>query len=803
MALPEGFVLEEEAAQPSMSLPEGFVLETQQPAQGVSPDLLTQFGRSAASLADFTVGGVIPTAAGMVSYPIARLFMSPEEASAQTQRIVGAIDKPFGKAFGVTETPEYQAEASQQVIRFIGENINKGAEWISQQTGLPVSDVENMIATLSLAVPGAARTTGRKIAEVAAPVVADVKAGTRLALDKPLTAREQRLSEQAYQRGPIIEAAQDAQRLGLVIPPEAAQPSLGTRVLSSVAGEAGSARLSKANKENIRVVALNELGLPPNTQLNSNKPFREARNKVAKPYNEVRALPTMTADATTLNALDSLIPDSSLISSGPTVAKAIDNVVSNAKAKVTTGINGKDLLRNIEDLRGKARKVYNNKSASVSALELADAQMGVANALEVMIESNISNPRLLGDFRSARKQMAKSYAYEGATDLNTGLIDAGKIARITSKDNALTGDIAAIGRVAGNFPEAFGISPNDAWTRGLMAFRRAGLAGTAGGLLGMSLGGAIGGGYGAAAGALGAQLSQYLAARRMANPEYQRGLNIADYRIPAPSQAVAGQAPIPTNQALVPYETPVEVLGPGEGPYVPNFVMRSSAEPNVQVVPPDLSRALPTPSAESTLGALRAEDVRRAGVSRAVGQEREAAMAAAEAAQRRPTTEGIVLEVDPVTGRLSEAAAPKPVSNFSSSVETAANKIARGARFDMTAAEKVAWEKTKVDISSVQPGFKTLSDKEIANRMLDREWVSKTAQKARDQADAFAKIAERNKNEQTIQRALSERERLMDLAEQMEETLRTPRPDVSRKQQGPKTRQAMRESTTPIKGLFE
>lgn len=810
MALPAGFVLEKDTTQPSVSLPAGFVLETSAPQpQEESPSSLTQLGRGMASLADTTVGAVLPTAAGMIAYPVARAFMSPEEASAKAQQIVGAIDKPFGKAFGVTETPEYRGEASQRLIAFIGENVNKGAQWISQQTGLPVSDVENMIGTLSLAAPAAVKPVAGKVAELAAPVMADVKAGTRMALDKPLSAREQRLSDKDYQRGPEIEAATDAQRLGIAIPPEAAQPGVSTRLLSAAAGDAGTARLAKVNQQNVRSVALNELDLPPTTQLNSVKPFQEARSKVAEPYNQVRALPTMTADATTLSALDALLPDSSLIGAG-TTTKAIEAIVGDAKAKVSKGINGNDLLRNVENLRSKARKVYNNKNASLAELELADARMGVANTLESMVESNIFNPRLLDDFRSARKQMAKSYAYEGATDLNTGVIDAGKLARITAKDNALTGDIAAIGRIAGNFPEAFGIAPSDMWARGLSRLRRSGLTGTVGGLTGYALGGGYGGAVGAAAGAITGELGQYLAARRIASPEYQRGLNVSDYRIPAAAQAVAGQAPIPNSQAIVPYQAPVEVLGPGEGPYTPNFVMRSSAEPDVQVVRPDLTGALPAPSAQSTMGALRNEDVRRANVSRSIGQEQEAAMAAAEASQRRPATGEVILDFDPITGRFRESSAglrgatPETFSNFGSSLETAANKVSKGTKFDMTAAEKVAWERTKVDVSLVQPGFKALTDKAIANKMLDREWVAETAQKARDKAAAFANIAQRTKNEQAMQKALAEREKMMDLAEQMEETLRMSRPDVSRKQQGPKTRQAFRESImSRDSGLFD
>jgi len=808
MALPAGFVLED-TTQPSVSLPAGFVLESKQPTPNApeeSPSSLTQLGRGVASLADTTVGAILPTVAGMVSYPAMRPFMSAEEAAAKSQQIVGAIDKPFGKAFGVTETPEYRGEASQQLIQFVGENVNKGAQWISQETGLPVSDVENMIGTLSLAAPAAARPVAGKVAEVAAPFVADIKAGTRLALDKPLSAREQRLSSRDYQRGPQIEAVQDAQRLGLAIPPEAAQPGVSTRTLSAVAGESGPTRLSKANKQNVRRIALNELGLSPDTPLNSVKAFEEVRAKLATPYNKVKQLPLMVADEATLRALDALMPDSSLIGADAST-KATQAIVANVKDKVSKGINGAGILRNIRQLRKRSGLAYKNKSADVAALEKADVEIGVANVLESLIESNISDPKLLTEFRNARKQMAKSYVYQDATNRATGFIDTNKLAKIVSKDNALTGDIAAIGRVAANFPEAFNGASAELM---LNRFRRAGVAGTVGGLAGFAVGDAMGGAIGTATGALSAELGRYGAARRMANPEYQRGLNVSDYRIPAPAQAVATQASIPNNQAVVPYQAPVEVLGPGEGPYTPNFVMPASRpDPSVSVTRPDMSNALPAPSGQSTLNALRAEDARRANISRTIGREQEAAMAAAEAAQRRPATGEVILDLDPITGRLTESSAglrgatPETFSNFGSSLETAATKVSRGTRFDMTAAEKIAWEKTKVDVSLIQPGFKALTDKAIANKMLDREWVLETAQKARDKADAFAKIAQRNKNEKTVQKALSDREKMMDLAEQMEDTLRMSRPDVSRKQQGPKTRQAFRESIITQPGMFD
>lgn len=134
-----------------------------------------EFGASVASLADVTVGGIIPGITGPVTYAGARFIgKTPEQAAALEQKVVGATEKPFGKLFGVTETQAYKGEASRQLMDFIGQNINKGAEWIAQKTGLPVSDVQNMMGTATVAAAPAvskAATTTAKVIQETAPVV--------------------------------------------------------------------------------------------------------------------------------------------------------------------------------------------------------------------------------------------------------------------------------------------------------------------------------------------------------------------------------------------------------------------------------------------------------------------------------------------------------------------------------------------------------------------------------------------------------------------------------------------------------
>lgn len=805
MALPQGFVLQEQPTQ-GMSLPAGFQMETEEQvvakprSEGGLAKLLQSaisLGRSTASLADVSVGGVLPAAAQMVGYPLARLGRSPEEAQAATQRIVSAVDKPFGKMAGVTETPEYQGEAGRQLMDFIGENFQKGAKFIADKTGIPASDIESYMASLGVATPAMARPIARTVQEVSAPLVEKAVIGAKMPFEERAQARRERMSLEDYARGPQIDALTEAKRLGIAISPEQIQPTLVPKTLSTIAGEQGSRAITNVNRNQVRKVALNDLGLPETTQLDSRTPFSNARLKVSKPYAEVKKLPIQQADDAMIQRLEAVRADLDIIGAKE-YAPAISKIVDDAIAKTQIGLTGDKLLKNISVLRQRARKTYENKSPTTEALDIADTNLRIATELESMIDNSIFNPKLLGEYRAARQQMAKTYVYEAATDFNTGIVDVNKISRITEKDNAMTGDLAALGKIAGNFPEAFTTKATESMLS-TPRITRSGIGGATLGALGYQFGGVTGSALGTVAGVLAGEGAGMFAARRIASPEYQAGLSLRDARIPVSQVAIAAQ-PIPQSQAIVPYQAPVEVLMPGQGPYQPNFVIQPNqygprvGTPGFAPTPPQLA----APSGQGTLSGLRAEDVRRAGMSRTLGQQAEAQQAAAEAATRQTTRGAVELQINPLTGAPEistgvRGATPSTFQDFGTSLQSATDKAALGRTFDFTAAEKVAFDRTRIDLAEVVPGMKSLSDKTIATRIQDREWVQDAITKARDKAVAFDQIAARAKTRDAQQQAIANRERMLDLADQMENSLRIARPDVSGKTQGPKTRAAFRE----------
>ena len=115
----------------------------------------------AASFLDVTLGGLAPGIIEPVTYAGSRAFgATPEQATQSSQAAAASFVDPFGKVLGVSNLPQYKGEASRQLMELVGENMGKGAEYISQKTGYPVADIQNMMGTL---VAGGGTVAGRAL----------------------------------------------------------------------------------------------------------------------------------------------------------------------------------------------------------------------------------------------------------------------------------------------------------------------------------------------------------------------------------------------------------------------------------------------------------------------------------------------------------------------------------------------------------------------------------------------------------------------------------------------------------------
>jgi len=404
-----------------------------------------------------------------------------------------------------------ESQFAQDVLGGLG-NVLEQAKVPAMTPGMLAAPTNNLIRP---AIQQAAAPVARE-----AQLVGGVVKNT---IDQRATQNALAKATQSVERAPQIEAAQEASRLGIALPPAESNPTLRNRITEKVVGAANiEKQVAEVNKHAPTRIAKNELDIPETATL-SPKTFAEARTAASKPYETIKAIPSIAADDATIGALNDLRQSEALIGGKATKGK-IDSLIDDAVGQVQQGLSGDNLLKNISNLRKDARTIYKKVDLSPEERVVADANIGIANALESMIEKNIAgDATLLEQFRDARTRMAKSYAYENATDMNTGMVDASKLAKLTAKDNALTGDIAALGKIAGNFPEAFTVRTRSDLARAGTYLARTSIPGS----VGLLVGGLPGGVAGAALG----KIVESVGAKRVVKPGYQAKRAIPkDYR---------------------------------------------------------------------------------------------------------------------------------------------------------------------------------------------------------------------------------------------------------------------------------
>lgn len=697
-------------------------------------------------------------------------------------KIYGALTSgKFGTQAGIRAGEETGRKMQEQFFQprtaaaqqYVGDIGNALASTGLQ--GVPMNVLADLQRGLTPAVRATADLGGAKIAQ-----------------------RTERLAQEAsnkdYQRASQIEAAQAAQRLGNVaLNPADSNPNVKTKLLVNAAGDAVvNAKAAKSNAPRWNEIAREDMGLPKNTPLDD-KAWDKALAMHDAPYKVVEQIPLMQTSDDVLAQINGLKLDPRSTSSPEKVAR-INASVDRTLSQVVDGLSGKNVVSQIRDFRKDANQTFKNPNATGVEIDVAEAQIGIANALENLIEFNIKDPKALDALRAARTGKAKVYDWERATGVTTKQVDPAQIAKMAEKGKPLTGKLADVANVAGNFPDIATLaSPNDPLL--YQRLRRGGVGGTAGFILG-------GGPGGAAIGAGLTSLGSEGAANMLTRPGVQNRLAIpADRRIPLPEEPRTPMAPIPQDRALVPYDYSQQSFTP------PNFVMQGE-QYGPRVTTPGFAPGpaqLPSPSAEGTMNMLRTEDARRAAMSRTLGQQSEQQAAAAEAAARQPARGGTVFELDPVTGKLVpvdstlRGATPdiQIIESTGRSLSGAADILSSGkSPALMSAEQRIAWDKTKVDLAEVVPGMKALGDKAIAAKMQDRAWVQDAITKAQDKARAFADIAAKADNERLRQDALVKREQMLDLLESLEEQFRKARP-VKTGGQGPKTRAFQRNMLTP------
>lgn len=727
------------------------------------------------------VAGAVAPYAGLVRSLTGGQY-GTQEGVRQGQELAGRVQQAL--------TYQPQTKGGQATVQAIGEI----AEPLQ---AIPFAQGSNVAALTPAALRQAAniaRTEGGYL-KSAVGEIPSVKA-----------AGEARVAD-SYARAPQIDAANLANKYGISLDPAASNPGIRNRARTGLIGSADvDIRLSESNKPKWTNIVKKDLGIGDEVSLTDPKVYDKvrAREDIAGPYETVRNIKQVRVNADDLNSLDKLRAKELYVDEGQ--AAQVGAYIDKLKTELVKGGDGSKLLDTIRQMRQEASNVFRAAGpVDVNAKAMADAKLGAAKVLEKLIDDNLPNAQAREAFVNARSKMAQTYDMESATNFGTGQIDPSVFAKLVSEGKPVTGVVSDIGKIVAVYPEIAALSVGD--KKLLPYFGRGAAGGAIGGIVGGLLGTPfVGGPIGAVIGAGTSEIIRRVAANKMTSPEFQSGRAVPrDYRPEAPP--VNALRPVEPGQSnIVPFN-PVNALVEPE--IRPNFVFGQPAPlVDVQPVPPGAGpRQIGMDSPADVTARLRAEDARRVRMA----QMAEAEGLAAEGRGRAPTSGEVLFDLDPVTGQLRPAsqgirgATPETFQDYTATLRSATNKISSGQKFALDAAEKVAFDKTRVDLAEVAPGFKALNDRAIADKMMDRNWVQETLQKARQKDAEFAEIerrarspemmgarADSAKNAEMLRQATEARDRVMSSIDLLEEQLRSLRPDNSRKTQGPKTRAAKR-----------
>jgi hypothetical protein len=781
--------------------------------------------------------------------------MSPVTATAEAkpslyQRVLGAaevpigmlgsaIAAPIGAAAGVLGTLTSGAFGTQEGIRR-GQDI---AERVQRQIYQPITQTgaQNLQAVGKVLEPLGAVPIPTLNA-LAQGVSAPLRMGTNAlrAAGEPIEAALQRRQNtiaagkvaESYANAPQIEAAQTAQKLKLALNPSVSNPTAATRAISAIGGPEADTALAQGNAARTVSLVKEDIGLKPTDKLNADT-IGEALNRQSKPYDVIRAVPTVAVPDTAVANLDTI-----KLATRPSTeasARAINDLVDRTKQYLLTQPSGAAAMEEIRNLRKQALDVYKTRdkglvAPSPEAVDVADAKMAITNVYEQILEANVKNPSDVAAMRAARVRMAETYDHLRALDFATEQIDPQAYVKMfNERQGKMTGLSADIAKVAGNYPAVMVAAPAESFA--LPRLVRGGVGATLGGAIGNAIVPGAGAIPGVALGALGGAFAGNLAARRMASPAYQaKNAMPPDYRGPVANTL----APAAPNTLPVPYTSQGQ-MAPRQLVTRPNWdYYRAEAPSGVQVGVPSPAAQLAAPSAEATMANVAQQRASELANARSADVQAARAAEAESAATRLPTGRGTVFEVDPNTGGL-RAVAPTPTTLAPTSLQSAINKLSgvptaetktefrkvyvgrdeQGAPKyvqrqaaqtvtpgentsrapTLTAVEKIAWDRAKATLEEVLPGFNKLSDTQVFQKLLDRQWIADTIKKSREKEAMWAgKAAAEATTDRQIAaatEAAAKHTALMDLGEALETRLREPRP-VTKMGQGPKTRAAQR-----------
>lgn len=217
-------------------------------------------------------------------------------------------------------------------------------------------------------------------------------------------------------------------------------------------------KASGINQEITNRLAAQDVGVPPNTDLTP-EVLKTARKAAAKPYKDIKALPTkVVADDDYLNDLSAIEGSNSAaakvfpaLHKNPHAQLIVDSLLDGLSSPRST----EEIVDEIGNLRESATKHFKGMP-SQDNIALGFAKRDGAKALEDLLERNLAREGrsdMVQALKAARQQIAKLHDLETATD-GVGNVNAQRLAALKNRGRPFTGNLKIIADTADAFPKA-------------------------------------------------------------------------------------------------------------------------------------------------------------------------------------------------------------------------------------------------------------------------------------------------------------------------------------------------------------
>lgn len=451
----------------------------------------------------------------------------PETAAAMGSGIVASV---FGGLAGLGAAPFVGADKAADIVRRIqgGMTYQPRSEAGRAVTAAAAAPFEMANRGLGM-IGGAAgeavggekgRFAGEAIGESVVPVLGTlagykpmVNAANAVAQSRQV-ANASKIIEQTQQNLPKIDAAKDAQRLGLVIDPSEVNPTFKNKALTTWAGRKQTdIRASELNLPKIIEVLKKEAGVT-DPKLNAAS-LKAAREQISQPYVEMRSVGDLAPNKTIADVVRASAPEE--ITGAEAAVRGATRITNRLADRIEAGdFSGNSAVNHINYYRQNAKRLYNKTDASEADLAKARVYENSAKQLESLLEANITDPALLTAFRSARQQLAKNFTVDDIINNQSGIPDLSKLNSGKLANAPLEGDLAALRNIQANLPEV--VAPVSKYGEVITHLSRTSPSGSAGAAVGLTMGQPTAGGL---AGAVTGLLGGRLARSHVLSPSYQ------------------------------------------------------------------------------------------------------------------------------------------------------------------------------------------------------------------------------------------------------------------------------------------